>query len=228
MHKLFIFVACILLASCAPREGLDKTVAGTVLGAGWGAGAGAVVGNQVNNNSGPGAGVGAGFGAVVGAMTGYNFDTLEDNYIQQDRALSALEVQNAANGQHLAQLQSRLDRQAAGGSVGEAYNVFFDPDATDLRSGALTNLERIADSILHNPAATRVRVVGHSDDAGTPEYNDKLAHLRAERVKEYLAARGISLYQITTESFGSRQPIATNSTPAGRQMNRRVDIYVSR
>jgi len=213
------------LACSNPQPGPDKTIAGTLLGAGWGAGSGAVVGNQVSA-AGEGVAVGAGFGAVAGAMSGAGYDLAEGTQLEQGRELAALRVQNVANQRELERLQGRLDDVIGMDPSGGVYQVFFDENATSLRAGAIANLEVIADSIKNSPRAYVINVVGHTDDAGTPETNSRLAEARARAVSAYLGARGISMDQIKVSSFGATRPIATNGNSVGRQLNRRVDIYI--
>ncbi len=216
-----------LVACSNPQPGPDKTIAGAVLGAGWGAGAGAVVGNQIGN-TGPGAAVGAGFGALNGIMTGAGYDLTEGSQIREEEELASLRVQNAVNSRQLQHLQARLDRAVTSDISGGVYQVFFDPDATNLKAGAVANLEIVADSIKTSPAAYVINVVGHTDDAGNPEYNERLAEARARTVSAYLGQRGVSMDQIVVKNFGGTRPIATNATPEGRQLNRRVDLFISR
>ena len=223
---LATFLVCLGLIACAtPNSDPDKTVAGALLGAGWGAGTGAVVGNQVDN-TGAGAGIGAGFGFVGGAMTGYGMDAVEDTQVMEQQELDALRVQNMANARRMARLQDTLDNSLANSPVGLFYQVFFDADQTNLRAGATSALEAIVDNIKLNPSAYVVNVVGHSDDAGTPEYNQRLAEARARAVAAYLSSHGVSWDQIRMKSHGSSRPIASNNTEVGRQLNRRVDLYV--
>ncbi|MBX7137006.1 MAG: OmpA family protein [Oligoflexia bacterium] len=221
---LFITLA---LSSCGATSGPDKTAAGTVLGAGWGAGTGAIVGNQIGH-PGQGAGVGAGFGALAGAIEGGTFDTLESDILDQEQQLASLKVQNAANAQSIADLQRRLDQSINTDLAGGISQVFFDADSSTVKAGAVANLEIIAEAIKSSPRAGTIHVVGHADDAGTPEYNSRLAEARARAVSGYLGARGVSMSQIVVSSFGSTRPLASNATPVGRQLNRRVDIFVGR
>ena len=220
-------IAFTLMSCSTPHAGPDKTIAGAVLGAGWGAGAGAVVGNQIDN-VGAGAGVGAGFGLIGGAIAGASHDSIDSIQSRQDEELASLRIQNLATSKELAMLQGALDRAVDTGALGGVYQVFFDAEETNLRAGAVANLEVIADTIKASAASARVSVVGHTDDAGNPEHNQKLAEARARTVSAYLAARGISMDQIEVKSFGSERPIASNTTPVGRQLNRRVDIYLTR
>ena len=224
--SLLVLSLTFFLYSCEnPQPGPDKTVTGAVLGAGWGAGAGAVVGNQVSN-TGEGAAVGAGFGFVSGALTGTGYDLHEDVQIEQEKELASLKIANMANQRELAKIQEHLDHLATTEQAGGVYQVFFDEDATSLRAGATANLEVIARAIQKSPSAHKVKVVGHTDNAGSNTYNDKVALERATSVSAYLTSRGISSDQVIVESHGSKRPMATNSTPTGRQLNRRVDVYV--
>lgn len=215
------------IIACSPQAGPDKSFGGMLLGAGWGAGAGAVVGNQVAT-PGEGVAVGAGFGAAAGLLHGIGYDIAEGNELEQNRRLESLHVQAAANERHLEKLQYFLDDSTGRDPTGGVYQVFFDEDQTNMRLGAVTNLEQIAESIKVSNFVRTVHVVGHTDDTGNTKYNETLALARANSVKAYLAARGIPAVQIEVESFGATRPVATNTTSAGRQLNRRVDVYVTR
>lgn len=226
-RSIVILILVLSISACSnPQPGPDKTAAGAVLGAAWGAGAGAVVGNQISY-AGEGAAVGAGFGLVGGAMSGLAYDRIEDTQLEQEEELSALQMQNAANARSLGKIQATLDRKISAAALGGMYQVFFDEDATSLRAGAIANLQIISEAIKSNPRARNVHVVGHTDDTGSPEHNKRLAEARAREVGAYLTSRGISVDQIQVTQFGSERPIASNSTPVGRQLNRRVDVYVT-
>lgn len=221
-----VILSVLLVSGCAnPQPGPDKSAEGLVLGGGWGAGAGAVIGNQVST-SGMGAGLGAGFGAAAGLLTGIAYDRMEGAVLRQQRELDALSLRTHANFQQLSKLQDTLDNQVAESSVSGIYQVFFDDDSTSLKSGSVSNLQVITESIKKNPAAKSIYVVGHTDDTGNPDYNKRLAEARAREVAGYLGSRGISMDQVKVTSYGSERPIATNTTAEGRQLNRRVDIYI--
>jgi outer membrane protein OmpA-like peptidoglycan-associated protein len=226
MRNYVFFILPFALACSNPQPGPDKTLTGAVLGAGWGAGAGAVVGNQVSN-TGEGVAIGAGFGAVGGALTGAGYDLAEGAQLKNQRELASLKIQSLANQRELEGVQDKLDQVVTSDLSGGVYQVFFDEDVTSLKAGSIANLEVIADSIRASARAVTINVVGHSDDSGTPDYNKSLAEARARAVSAYLGARGISMDQIKVTSHGSTRPIASNMTPAGRQLNRRVDLYIS-
>jgi outer membrane protein OmpA-like peptidoglycan-associated protein len=228
---LGVVSAALLLSSlvgCSnPQPGPDKTAAGMVLGAGWGAGSGVIIGHQLDV-PGEGAAIGAGFGAVHGAITGAGYDLAEGAILKEKRELASLKVQNLANTRELAQIQAKLDEAAVGDLGGGVFQVFFDLDATSLKAGSVANLQSVADSLKRSPAAYKISVVGHADDSGNPEYNERLAESRARGVSALLGSNGISMDQITVSSFGSKRPLVTNTTAEGRQLNRRVDIFIGR
>jgi outer membrane protein OmpA-like peptidoglycan-associated protein len=172
--------------------------------------------------------VGAGFGAVGGMIAGAAQDSAEATMLEQDQKLAALKVQTFANQMELEKIQAKLDTPLNAPKGSAVYQVFFDEDATSMRTGALENLEAIAESLKTNPYVGGVSVVGHTDDTGNSEYNEKLALARATSVAAYLAARGVSLDKIKTSGVGASKPIASNTTPTGRQLNRRVDVRVTR
>ncbi|MEN9846821.1 MAG: hypothetical protein RIS36_1968 [Pseudomonadota bacterium] len=216
-----------LATGCAPVSGPDKSAAGLVLGAGWGAGAGAVIGNQVAT-SGEGIPVGAGFGAIAGLLHGMGYDLEEGHQLQLQRQLASLNVQAVANQRYLEQLQRNFDNMRRPNPVGGVYQVFFDEDQTNIRPGTISNLEALAESIKASGAFREVHVAGHTDDTGNTKYNETLADARAKSVGTYLASMGIPMVQVQMKGYGATKPIATNSTAAGRQLNRRVDVYMTR
>lgn len=226
MKTISAILFCLALTACArPQPGPDKTLGGAVLGAGWGAGAGAVIGNQVSY-AGEGAAVGAGFGLVQGALTGAGFDIQEGQALKIERDLQALQLQNKVNERQIARLQATLDAARPRSANAGIHAIYFDVDASNLRAGSIAELEILADAYKRDPGVRRVAIVGHADDGGTPEYNTKLAEARARAVSAILAARGVALDQIVITSHGSERPIASNTSPDGRGMNRRVEVYV--
>ncbi len=214
-----------LIGCSTPQSGPDKSLGGAVLGAGWGAGAGAIVGNQVGH-SGEGVAVGAGVGAINGMLSGAGIDVEEGALLEQRRAIEGLKFQNEMTARELASLQYKLDRASPSVTSPIFYQVFFDEDGTSVKPGSGANLEIIADSLRAAARAPKISVSGHSDDSGTPEYNERLAESRARTVVGFLIEHGISADQIKIQSFGSTRPLVSNTTTEGRQLNRRVDIRI--
>ena len=227
---ILLFSSLILASSCSnPQPGPDKTIGGAVLGAAWGAGTGAVVGHQVEefSRTGEGVAIGSGIGFFSGAMTGLGYDLVEDTQIEHAQQLEALQVQNAANRQEIANIQRRLDVLAMKDVPSSVYEVYFDEDSTSLRAGSIANLDNIADAVKLAPNARYINIDGHSDDSGDIENSEKLSEARARAVSSYLASQGVAMDQIRINAYGSKRPVASNNTAEGRQLNRRVDVYIS-
>ena len=75
--------------------------------------------------------------------------------------------------------------------------------------------------------STFIDVTGHTDSTGGDAINNPLSVSRAQSARDYLAARGVSANRVAIDGRGSREPVADNSTEAGRARNRRIDIYLA-
>lgn len=226
IYSSLMLLACGGLSACYPTPGPDKTAVGAVLGAGWGAGAGAIVGNQVHH-PGDGVGIGAALGAASGLMTGVGLDIAEGGELEQQRDLDALKTQVAMNQRALLSIQGTLDdrgRRINAASINDV--IYFDANRASLRLGSAEQLERFAAAVRRHPFVKSVEIHGHTDDLGNAEKNQKLAESRAKTVMTFLANQGISTDIMTLESHGAEQPLASNSTDEGKQLNRRVEVVV--
>ncbi len=108
-------------------------------------------------------------------------------------------------------------------SLGE--NILFETDKSIIRTDAEKNLQQLAASIKKRFAGGDLRVYGYTDSVGSAGYNKELAQQRAEAVKSWLATNaGIDAGKISINAIGEGAPVATNTTEAGRQQNRRVEV----
>ena len=111
-----------------------------------------------------------------------------------------------------------------------AADVLFDFDKFDLRPAARPALEKVADVLKAHPRATAT-IEGHTDGRGSDQYNQRLSQQRAESVRRWLAANGITT-RMSAHGLGKTKPVAPNTmpngadNPNGRQKNRRVEITV--
>jgi outer membrane protein OmpA-like peptidoglycan-associated protein len=105
-------------------------------------------------------------------------------------------------------------------------DVLFDTGKYTLKPGAQVKLAKISGIVLGHPGL-QLQVEGHTDSVGTDEFNERLSEQRADTVRGYLVAQGLSPDTVTARGFGKTQPVATNDTAAGRQQNRRVELVVS-
>jgi outer membrane protein OmpA-like peptidoglycan-associated protein len=125
------------------------------------------------------------------------------------------------------QLNSVLQtRDSARGLIVNMSDVLFDTAKYTLKPGAREKLSKVAGILLAYPGLN-VEVDGHTDNVGSDEYNQNLSNQRAESVRSYLVAQGVLTGSVTAKGFGKTQPVGTNDTAAGRQINRRVEMVVS-
>jgi len=112
------------------------------------------------------------------------------------------------------------------GLVVNLGDVLFDFGKYDLRGEAREKLARLSGIVLAHPGLN-LSVEGYTDNVGTDEINQTLSEKRAETVRAYLIQQGLPDASVTSQGFGKATPVADNSTAAGRQKNRRVEIVVS-
>jgi outer membrane protein OmpA-like peptidoglycan-associated protein len=102
-------------------------------------------------------------------------------------------------------------------------DVLFDFDRSTLRPEADAILQPVLDMLRADPAMA-IDIEGHTDWIGSDAYNDGLSQRRAQAVVEWLAAHGIDRSRISAVGRGESEPVATNRTAGGRQLNRRVEV----
>jgi outer membrane protein OmpA-like peptidoglycan-associated protein len=117
-------------------------------------------------------------------------------------------------------------RDTARGLVVNMADVLFDTGKYNVRPEAREKLARLSGIVLAHPGLN-LEVEGHTDSTGSDEFNQKLSEQRASTVQSYLIAQGLASNSVTARGFGKSVPVADNSTAAGRQQNRRVEIVVS-
>ena len=102
--------------------------------------------------------------------------------------------------------------------------ILFDVDKYDLRPEAERALASLA-VVLKEADVKAFQIDGHTDSDASDEHNQVLSENRANAVKNFLAAQGLTA-EITINGYGESRPIATNDTPEGKQKNRRVEIII--
>ncbi len=112
------------------------------------------------------------------------------------------------------------------GLVVNMGDVLFDTGKSDLRSDAREALAKLTGIVLNYPSL-RLTIEGHTDSTGSPEFNQTLSEKRASAVRDYLVGQGLDPGSLFSQGLGMNNPVAENSTAAGRQQNRRVEIIVS-
>jgi len=115
--------------------------------------------------------------------------------------------------------------QEASEKISFDTETLFDFDKTALKNEGKQRLDLLAERFMDGVVQVVV-ALGHTDSLGTQTYNQLLSEKRARAVADYLSNKGIPNEKIFTEGRGGSQPIASNSSEAGRAMNRRVEIEV--
>lgn len=105
-------------------------------------------------------------------------------------------------------------------------SVYFETDQYELTSASIKSLNQLSNDLESLPGL-KVKILAHTDDRGTVDYNFKLAEQRAKSVQDFLAKRGLLVEQTEVASFGELQPSFDNEKEDGRQGNRRVDIILN-
>lgn len=207
--------AGLLLMACQTNPDGTQSMNKTAVGAAVGAVAGGVLGNQIDDdgNRDRGTITGAAVGAAAGAGVGYLFD-------RQERELrQAVADERVAKEVEVERVRDDLLKLTL------ANEVSFDYDSAAIKPTFRPTLEKLAD-VLAKYDRNRVTIVGHTDSTGSESYNQILSERRSASVRSELVGLGVPAGMMTATGRGEAEPRATNATEAGRQLNRRVEIFV--
>lgn len=194
--------AAALLSGCANMSDAQRSSA---IGGGIGALAGAAIGDSRNS---------ALVGAGLGALGGY----IWSNQMAQKKA--AMEQATAGTGVAVTQTP---DNQL---KLSIPSDISFDSGRADIKANLRPILDQFAQGLSAQPG-TEVRIIGHTDSTGSDAINNPLSVNRAASARDYLVGRGVNTNQIQIDGRGSREPIADNSSDAGRARNRRIEIFLA-
>lgn len=197
---LGLVASAVILTGCANMSETQK-------GAGIGAGVGAVAGGIIGN--GRGAAVGAGLGALGGYVWSKH---MQDKKAEMERATAGTGVDVVQTPDNQLKLNIPSD-------------ISFDTGRADIKPNLRPVLDQFASGLRDQPN-TDVRIIGHTDSTGSDAINDPLSRQRAASARDYLTSRGVNAGRITIDGRGAREPVADNSTDAGRSRNRRIEIFL--
>jgi outer membrane protein OmpA-like peptidoglycan-associated protein len=204
--KKFVILACLFLfvLSCLGCEWSAKRK-GTLIGAGSGAVIGGIIGDKAGNTA-----LGAILGAAVGGAAGaYIGSYMDKQAAELDQDLAGAKVERVGEG-----IKITFDS-----------GILFDVNKATLRPASEAELTKLA-AILNKYPDTNILLEGHTDATGSDEYNLDLSRLRAQSVSAFLASQAVASNRFSIMGYGESQPIATNDTEEGRQLNRRVEVAV--
>ena len=202
--SLMLSVA-IMFSGC----GASNTTKGTAVGAGGGAAVGAGIGALLNG--GKGAAWGAGIGAVVGGAAGALIGNKMDKQKKELEMIKDAQVETVNDGQAI--------------KVTFDSGILFATNSSTLNQASKTALTQFANSLKTHPD-TDVQIFGHTDSSGNDNINIPLSKNRAASVQNFLVDQGIANSRMAAEGLGSSQPVADNSTSAGKALNRRVEVFI--
>lgn len=114
------------------------------------------------------------------------------------------------------------DALSADGRVA-TQGILFDTGSDRIKPESTPTLQEIADMLTQH-ADLKLTIEGHTDNVGSAASNKSLSEQRAAAVKTYLVSKGIDAARIETAGLGDTKPAAPNTTPEGRQQNRRVEL----
>ena len=204
--------AMIILSGCG---NMNNTTKGGLLGGGGGAALGALAGYLIGKDA-KGAAIGAAVGGAVGTGAGVIIGKKMDKAKAAAEAVKNAQVKSIQDANGLQAVQVTFDS-----------GILFDTNKADLKTAAKTSLQKFATDVLKANPDMDVTIVGHTDNTVTDAINNPLSEKRAQSVESYLKSCGVSSSQIrSVQGAGSGQPVADNSTAAGRQQNRRVEVFL--
>ncbi len=205
MKKVLVILLCGLMLMSIFGCGMKKKYQGAIIGGAAGAAAGGAIGDKAGNTA-----LGAILGAVIGGAAGAYIGNYMDN--------QAKEIERDIEG-------ATIERVGEGIKITFDSGILFDIDKADLRDNAKEVLAKFA-TILNKYSDTEILIEGHTDSTGPSDHNMNLSLRRAQSVANVLTSNDVIPVRFTIMGYGEDQPMATNSTTEGRQLNRRVDIAI--
>ena len=205
------FMALIMSVALVFGSCSTKTGTGALLGTGAGAILGAVV-DKLAGNTAVGAAVGGAVGATAGTLIGKHMDKVK---AQAEAELANATVQTVTDANGLQAVKVTFDS-----------GLLFQTGKYALNNASKGELSNFANLLKRNTDCS-VAIIGHTDSTGSDAVNNPLSQNRAQSVSSYLMNCGVSNAQIkSVQGMGSTSPVADNATAAGRQQNRRVEVYM--
>ncbi len=197
--------ACSTLDPYTREEKTSSATKGAAIGAAAGAVIGLISGDDAVDRR-QKALILAGVGALAGGSVGY----------YMDRQQAELRAELEGTGVSVTRLGDNITLNMPG-------NVTFASDSSDL-SPAFFDVLGSVTKVLNKYEKTVIEVAGHTDSDGSDQYNQSLSQRRASSVGQYLRAQGIVGERVMTLGLGEQYPVADNTSAAGKQANRRVEL----
>lgn len=193
------------VVGCSTKQGT-----GSLIGAGGGAVIGGIIGKLAGNTA-VGAAIGGAVGAGAGAIIGHHMDKVAEQAKQIENA----KVEKVTDSNGLEAVKVTFDS-----------GILFATNKSDLNASSKSALAKFSTTLKENNLLA-VDIYGHTDSTGNDGINIPLSNKRAQSVETYLKSCGVASSQFkNVAGKGSSEPVADNSTAAGREQNRRVEVYL--
>ena len=220
MKWMVLFMSITMIFSgCASMNNTGK---GAAIGGGSGAALGAILGGVIGK--GKGAAIGAAIGTAVGAGTGALIGKKMDKAAAEAKQIEGAQVEQITDNNGLQAVKVTFDS-----------GILFTTGNATLSAAAKSALSKFANNVLNQNRDMDVSIYGYTDNQGwrnstaeqSRQKNLNLSQERAQSVASYLLNCGVFSNQIKgVQGMGESDPIASNDTAAGREQNRRVEVYM--
>lgn len=211
---IMALAAALVVGACATDpNGQRRPLTDAQRGAIIGAATGAVIGGLASKDKKKGILIGAIGGGIAGTAVGTYMDKQKqdlEKVLAPERNAGTIQVEKL-NGDIL---RVTMTDQTA-----------FDFDSARIKPGFNSTMDKVA-NVVNRYGKTFLTVVGHTDSVGAAQYNQRLSEQRAQAVAQYFAGKGVIPERLAAEGKGEAAPRASNATPDGRRLNRRVEVYI--
>jgi outer membrane protein OmpA-like peptidoglycan-associated protein len=203
------------LAGCARDEyGNQRPMTDTEKGVLIGAAAGAALGLATGNHKAKRALIGAVGGGLAGGVVGSYMDK------QKQDLEKVLAPEIASRAIAIDKLPDNLLK------VTMTSQTAFQVNSSQVNPGFYSTMDKIS-GVINRYGKTHLTIVGHTDSTGSAKYNQTLSEHRAQSVQDYFLGKGVIAQRLQYVGKGESEPRASNNTPQGRELNRRVEIIIT-
>ncbi|MBB2953145.1 MULTISPECIES: OmpA family protein [Sphingobacterium] len=202
---LTVATSAMLFGSCSTIQNTNNTTKGGVIGGVAGGALGALIGNKAGSTA-IGTIAGAAIGGAAGVLIGKKMDK------------QAAEIAKTVEGAEVTQAGEGIVVKFDSG-------ILFDFNKSDLKASARENIKNLV-ATLNKEQGTDILVIGHTDNVGSLDANQKVSENRANAVRAFAVSQGLASSRIRTEGRNFSEPLESNDTEAGRAANRRVEIVI--
>lgn len=202
---LTVATSAMLFGSCSTIQNTNNTTKGGVIGGVAGGALGALIGNKAGSTA-----IGTIAGAAIGGAAGI--------LIGKKMGKQAAEIAKTVEGAEVTQAGEGIVVKFDSG-------ILFDFNKSDLKASARENIKNLV-ATLNKEQGTDILVIGHTDNIGSLDANQKVSENRANAVRAFAVSQGLSSSRIRTEGRNFSEPLESNDTESGRAANRRVEIVI--